>query len=374
MLTIVFDLDGTLIDTAPDLIDTLNFTLAQHGLPAVLLRRRPADDRRRRAGHDRAGIGRSGTRLHCHRHRPPLHPFVAHYAEHMADRSRPFPHLEAALDRLAGAGHRLAVCTNKLEWLSKQLLAILNLSQRFAAICGQDTFGVQKPDPQIFRATVMRAGGKPERAIMVGDFDHRYPHRPRRERPGRCRRFRLYRRADCDLAAGPGHQFLRRTAGGHRRSRACEKQYGRSGLYRAQRLIISVPIRRPMRLIWSRGSWKRLPMDSVDVEHSQAREFDEARERPTLVDPFGRDISYLRVSVTDRCDFRCVYCMSEHMAFLPKADLLTLEELDRLCSAFVDARRSQASPHRRRAAGAPRDHDACSRRCRAILPPGASMS
>jgi len=55
----------------------------------------------------------------------------------------------------------------------------------------------------------------------------------------------------------------------------------------------------------------------------------------TLVDPFGRDISYLRVSVTDRCDFRCVYCMSENMTFLPKADILSLEELDRLCSAFV---------------------------------------
>src|SRR5690349_24310600 len=54
-----------------------------------------------------------------------------------------------------------------------------------------------------------------------------------------------------------------------------------------------------------------------------------------MVDPFGRAISYLRVSVTDRCDFRCVYCMSEHMAFLPKADLLTLEELDRLCSVFI---------------------------------------
>jgi GTP 3',8-cyclase len=54
-----------------------------------------------------------------------------------------------------------------------------------------------------------------------------------------------------------------------------------------------------------------------------------------MIDPFGRSISYLRVSVTDRCDFRCVYCMSEHMSFLPKQDLLTLEELDRLCSAFV---------------------------------------
>ncbi len=54
-----------------------------------------------------------------------------------------------------------------------------------------------------------------------------------------------------------------------------------------------------------------------------------------MIDPFGRKISYLRVSVTDRCDFRCVYCMSEHMTFLPKAELLTLEELDRLCGAFV---------------------------------------
>src|SRR5713226_9447397 len=59
------------------------------------------------------------------------------------------------------------------------------------------------------------------------------------------------------------------------------------------------------------------------------------RPAPALVDPFGRGISYLRVSVTDRCDFSCVYCMSENMAFLPKADLLSLEELDRLCSAFI---------------------------------------
>src|ERR1044071_2667844 len=59
------------------------------------------------------------------------------------------------------------------------------------------------------------------------------------------------------------------------------------------------------------------------------------KPRASLVDPFGRGITYLRVSVTDRCDFRCVYCMAENMAFLPKADLLSLEELDRLCSAFI---------------------------------------
>ena len=67
----------------------------------------------------------------------------------------------------------------------------------------------------------------------------------------------------------------------------------------------------------------------------QPIELNRSASRPPLVDPFARAISYLRISVTDRCDFRCVYCMSEDMAFLPKADLLTLEELDRLCSAFV---------------------------------------
>src|ERR1700689_3679538 len=85
---------------------------------------------------------------------------------------------------------------------------------------------------------------------------------------------------------------------------------------------------------------QRVPMGRVEantmaINGTEARKFDGAAGRPSLVDPFGRDISYLRVSVTDCCDFRCVYCMSENMAFLPKADVLTLEELDRLCSAFV---------------------------------------
>jgi GTP 3',8-cyclase len=68
---------------------------------------------------------------------------------------------------------------------------------------------------------------------------------------------------------------------------------------------------------------------------AQAQDIDAVRGRPALVDPFDRAITYLRVSVTDRCDFRCVYCMAENMTFLPKADVLTLEELDRLCSAFI---------------------------------------
>jgi GTP 3',8-cyclase len=75
--------------------------------------------------------------------------------------------------------------------------------------------------------------------------------------------------------------------------------------------------------------------DIVPFEGEAAPELDRAPGRPSLVDPFGRGITYLRVSVTDRCDFRCVYCMAENMTFLPKADVLSLEELDRLCSAFV---------------------------------------
>jgi len=71
------------------------------------------------------------------------------------------------------------------------------------------------------------------------------------------------------------------------------------------------------------------------MDRVQALQLDGASGRPELVDPFGRAISYLRVSVTDRCDFRCVYCMAENMSFLPKAEVLTLEELDRLCSTFV---------------------------------------
>jgi GTP 3',8-cyclase len=74
--------------------------------------------------------------------------------------------------------------------------------------------------------------------------------------------------------------------------------------------------------------------DNVEAAVETA-ELDGGAGRQPLIDPFGRAISYLRVSVTDRCDFRCVYCMAENMSFLPKSEILTLEELDRLCSAFV---------------------------------------
>ena len=95
--------------------------------------------------------------------------FIAYYAAHIADRSQPFPGLDAALDRLAERGCRFAVCTNKLEGLSRLLLDALGLTRRFAAICGQDTFGMQKPDPEILRRTIQAAGGTLQRAVMVGD-------------------------------------------------------------------------------------------------------------------------------------------------------------------------------------------------------------
>jgi phosphoglycolate phosphatase len=169
MRTIVFDLDGTLVDTAPDLISTLNLVLAGEGLPPVAY-----DDGRRMIGGgarrmiERALIaeGRNVPGAELDRM---FRIFIDHYSAHIADRSRPFPHLDKVLQRLAGEGFRLAVCTNKLEWLSLRLLDTLDLSRYFAAICGQDTFGVQKPDPQMLRLTIRRAGGEVQHAIMIGD-------------------------------------------------------------------------------------------------------------------------------------------------------------------------------------------------------------
>jgi phosphoglycolate phosphatase len=168
-LTVVFDLDGTLVDTAPDLIEALNVVFARESLPPVGYARarnmigggarRMIESALRLEG--RTSESRDVDRL--------LADFLAHYADHIADRSQPFPGLDAALDRLAAADCRLAVCTNKLEGLSRLLLDELGLTARFAAICGPDTFGIQKPDPEILRRTIRAAGGEMPRAIMVGD-------------------------------------------------------------------------------------------------------------------------------------------------------------------------------------------------------------
>jgi len=166
---IIFDLDGTLIDTAPDLIGTLNVMFAQAGLPPIDYE----TARKLIGGGARAMIAR-GIEAEGRVAEPAMVEqmftrFIAHYCEHIADRSRPFPGLIDALDTLAANGYRFAVCTNKLERLSVLLLEKLKLADRFAAICGQDTFSVQQPDPEILRRTISAAGGTQERAIMVGD-------------------------------------------------------------------------------------------------------------------------------------------------------------------------------------------------------------
>jgi phosphoglycolate phosphatase len=167
--TIVFDLDGTLVDTAPDLIDTLNVIFEREDMPPV-----PYDTARNLIGGGaRAmiarGIEAEGRVLTPAKVEQMFADFIAYYSEHIADRSRPFPGLVEALDVLTSRGCRLAVCTNKLEGLSRLLLGKLNLADRFVAICGQDTFGIQKPDPEVLRRTIAAAGGTTQRAIMIGD-------------------------------------------------------------------------------------------------------------------------------------------------------------------------------------------------------------
>jgi phosphoglycolate phosphatase len=168
-LTIVFDLDGTLIDTAPDLVATLNVVLAREGLQPVAYQ----DARLMVGGGARVmverGIKADGRLLPAAEIDRLERDFISHYADHIADHSLPFDGVAATLDQLAASGCRLAVCTNKLEWLSLRLLDALELRPRFHAICGADTFGVSKPDPAILNHTIERAGGEKARAVMIGD-------------------------------------------------------------------------------------------------------------------------------------------------------------------------------------------------------------
>ena len=167
--TVVFDLDGTLVDTAPDLIKALNFVLDREGLPPIPLlsaRNMIGAGARRMIERGLEAEGRVATPADITRLTAD---FIDYYAAHIADGSRPFEGLEDALDDLASRGYQFAVCTNKLEWLSKRLLDQLGLSPRFAAICGADTFGVSKPDPVILQQTVARAGGQLASTVMVGD-------------------------------------------------------------------------------------------------------------------------------------------------------------------------------------------------------------
>ena len=167
--TIVFDLDGTLVDTAPDLLRALAAVMAQEGLAAP-----PRETMRRMVGQGaRALIERAasavGVTFPPEKLAAMTETFVEIYAADIAAESRPFPHVEAALDRLAAAGAILAVCTNKRTGLSVQLLDVLGLTTRFAAIVGADAVPERKPSPVHYRAAVAAAGGDVRRSLMVGD-------------------------------------------------------------------------------------------------------------------------------------------------------------------------------------------------------------
>lgn len=166
---LVFDLDGTLADTAHDLIATLNVLLAREGLPTVA----PQVARSLVGAGARAlierGFALNGAPPPPARVDPLVQDFLAHYEAHIADESRLFPGALAALDRFAGAGFRLAVCTNKPERLAVLLLEKLGAADRFTAICGRGTFPMHKPDPRTLLLTIDAAGGDPRRAVMVGD-------------------------------------------------------------------------------------------------------------------------------------------------------------------------------------------------------------
>jgi phosphoglycolate phosphatase len=170
-LTIAFDLDGTLVETAPDLIRATNHVLGIAGLEPV----EPVAIRPSISFGGRAMIVRAleirGARLAEAEVDRLLDIFLQHYADNIAVESHAFPGLETALDQLAGQGARLAVCTNKREGLSRQLLEALGLVSRFAAIAGRDTFSVYKPHPDHLTGAIRLAGGDPKLAVMIGDSD-----------------------------------------------------------------------------------------------------------------------------------------------------------------------------------------------------------
>jgi phosphoglycolate phosphatase len=166
--TIVFDLDGTLVDTAPDLTHALNDVLVRRGYtPVALASVRAAVGRGARVMIETA-LRRAGAKDDIEEM---LAEFLVHYEANIAAESRPYPGTVAALERLHESGATLAVCTNKRERLSRLLLQALDLERYFAALAGRDTFGVSKPDPGHLLGVIDRAGGTPTRAVMVGDSD-----------------------------------------------------------------------------------------------------------------------------------------------------------------------------------------------------------
>jgi len=167
--TIVFDLDGTLAETAPDIIGTLNVVLAREDLPPL-----PVSKARELVGAGARALIERGFKVYGR----PLTPermdelfalFLEVYAGRIADESHLFDGVTTALDELAAAGHRLAVCTNKPLRHSLLLLDALGVRSRFAAISGRDSYPYFKPDARHLTQTILDAGGEPARGIMIGD-------------------------------------------------------------------------------------------------------------------------------------------------------------------------------------------------------------
>ena len=167
--TIAFDLDGTLVDSAPDLIGTLNRMLVEEGLPPV-----PMESASTLIGSGaRAllvhGFEAAGAPVERAKSDELFERFLVDYAAHIADGSQPFEGVVETLERLSERGAILVVATNKPSDLSERLLGKLDLTRHFAAIVGPDRVSARKPSGAHLKEAVAIAGGDPERAIMVGD-------------------------------------------------------------------------------------------------------------------------------------------------------------------------------------------------------------
>jgi len=166
---VIFDLDGTLLDTAPDLMASLNHTIDAIGLEPVAY-----EDVTFLVGAGaRAMIDRAlklrDTTLSTAEKEQLFERFLDHYGGSMPGETLPYPGLLDAMDRLEAAGISMAICTNKVEALAKRLLTLLGLSHRFAAITGGDTFAVRKPHGDHLHGTIKQAVGHPHMTVMVGD-------------------------------------------------------------------------------------------------------------------------------------------------------------------------------------------------------------
>lgn len=167
--TLAFDLDGTLVDTAPDLIGALNTVLGEQNLPQV-----PLASARHLVGRGvqvmlAHGFAEAGATFDPVSQAGLMDRFIAVYLDRIARESRPFPHVVETLERFADDGARLVVVTNKRTDLSLALMDALDLTRRFAAIVGPDLVSARKPSGAHLSEAVQAVGGDPTRCLMVGD-------------------------------------------------------------------------------------------------------------------------------------------------------------------------------------------------------------